>query len=233
MTSCNKFEEEGLRDMESGHPLDKHYAACTDCQENMAAYACIKQALQDLDGLYIPPKGWEDNVWKSIEKEESSPKAKPFWMRMYLPATGMAVVFSVFMLIFFSGSPTIKVKTDLELSFQQGDAHMRGIMRGDDTPKPGDRLILKAETGDFKHVELRLYLNHKKLLFACTDKPPCKKKSNQIIAETKLLSAGNYQALLLASDKPLPKTTDSPDKDALQASSSGANEIIFKQFEAW
>ena len=211
---CTRFEDEALEQIERGEPLDErldqHLAACADCLEARRVYDAMVQALAQTGASAEPSQGWEDDVRARIQNRQGSRRR---WAWGGLAA---AAALALVLVRLPSNGP---VHEPLRLTGQivSSDETVRGLYA-----KPGDALLLRAEAGERRFVELRLYRDEAELILRCSDEPPCVRDGETLTARVLLPAVGMYQPLLMASDRPLPETTDGFDRDAGRALEHGA-----------
>ena len=76
MTRCERFEDEGVLQLERGVPLDGHFDTCPDCRDARRVHAQLIQEIADLDRAVEPPASWQSQVWSRLEQERDS---HSFW----------------------------------------------------------------------------------------------------------------------------------------------------------
>jgi hypothetical protein len=211
--TCDRFETEGLLQLERGEPLDPHFAACPDCREARAVYERLRQDLAALDAEEEPSPGWEARVWQRIE--ERKPRRSPWlWVLAPLGAAALAAT------LFFAIPRTPATPTLFQEVVQEGS------VRRAESATPGDRLVLRAGTGEAGHAELRIYRNGRDLLLRCPGAPACGLEEDEITISFLLPSPGRYQAVLLLDDEPLPPPGKGLDPDAGAALDRGAKVLL-------
>jgi hypothetical protein len=95
--------------------------------------------------------------------------------------------------------------------------------------RPGDRLDLRAETAGSPHAELRIYRNGRELVLRCpsdSGDPSCRRDGGELRASLTLPSVGDYQAVLVLDDEPLPPPRKGLDPDAGAAFAQGAQVLL-------
>lgn len=214
MTRCGRFEAEALLRLEQGLPLDEHFSACPDCREARAAYDRLREEIAAAGADEAPSPEWQARVWERIEQRRESGRRRWAWLLM--PAAAAAV--ALLLLVNVPGRPQ---PPSLHLEIVAGET----VHRGTDA-KPGDRLVLRAETGGATHAELRIYLNDVDLLLRCSGEPPCTLEDGTLRAAFELGTLGSYQPMLLFSKKPLPKGGEGLDRDAGAALAGGAEMVL-------
>lgn len=211
--TCERFETEGLLQLERGEPLDPHFASCPDCREARAVYQKLRQDLSAVDAGEEPPLGWEARVWQRIE--ERKPRRSP-WLWVLAPLGAAALAAALFFAV-----PRTPATPAL---FQQ--VVQEGSIRRSESATPGDRLVLRAETGDATHAELWVYRNGRELLLRCPGDRGCGREGSEITVSFPLPSPGRYQAVLVLGDQPLPPSGVGLDPDAGAALDRGARVVL-------
>lgn len=75
MPSCDRFEREGLVQLERGMPMAPHFVFCYACRESRAAYARLGAALRGSALRIRPPAGWRRRVWARIARRVARRRA--------------------------------------------------------------------------------------------------------------------------------------------------------------
>jgi hypothetical protein len=212
MSRCDRFEREGLLQLEQGRPLDSHFESCPDCKAARETYERLQAQIRALGPADEPRAGWEARVWDAVRRE----RGRRRWTsaRVLVPvglATAAAVLIAVPLL---RGPAPVSLTVDVVVG---GGAIRRGI-----EAHPGDGLRLEARTGGARHVELRVYRNDRELVLRCAEDPPCVHQGDRLKASLTLDARGTYQALVFASKAPLPEPAAGMDHDAGLALASGA-----------
>jgi hypothetical protein len=217
MNECRRFEEEGLLRLEQGLPLDDHFSTCPDCLAARAAYDRLREEIAAAGDGLEPSPGWQAGVWAAIEKRKTA-RRRPWGWWLLLPAAA-AVLLAVLLL-----RPATPPPTQLALAVEV-EAGTGAVRRGAEA-HPGDRLRLRASTGKASHAELRVYRNDRSLVFRCSTEPPCQRREGALEALFLLPSVGNYQSLLVTSDRALPEAGASLDADVAKALDAGAQATL-------
>jgi hypothetical protein len=207
--ACDRFEREGLAQREEGAALDPHFSTCPDCRRAQAVYERLGQVLAGSGSLHQPPAGWQERVWKAIEREP--PRRRP-WGWVLVPSV-LAAALALVAVLWPRPSP-VALEASLETP---RDA----VRRGQDTP-PGTRLTLRASDGGAPYAELRVYFNESRLFLRCSREAPCRREGDRLLATTVLDGVGSYQPVLLVSSRPLPEPSSTLDRDAAAALAGGA-----------
>ena len=212
---CDRFETEGLLRLERGEPLGEHFAACPDCRDARAAYERLRQDLAGIGADGEPPADWEARVWARIEER----KRRPRWIWFLAPVGAAALAATLFFAV--PRTPTVP-------SLVQ-EVAAGGPVRRAAGAKPGDRLDLRAGTAGSPHAELRIYRNGRDLVLRCLGDaggPSCRRDGDELRASFTLPSVGDYRALLVLDDEPLPPPGKGLDSDAGAAFDRGA-QVLF------
>lgn len=218
MSPCTRFESEGLLLLERGEPLDKHFGECADCLEARAQYDRLKDAIGRTDQHLAPSADWQQRVLQNIEQ---APVAKsPRWLMGGVALAASAVVAALLL------TPARAPSGTLSHELFDSDIVYRGT-----SAKPGDRLRLTSIVDGRNLATLRLYRDDK-LVFSCTDEPPCQPSDNGIAAELTLDAMGRYQSVLVMWDSGVaPVETGSLDSDVLAAREAGGQVVIGEKID--
>jgi hypothetical protein len=211
--TCDRFEAEGLLQLERGEPLDPHFDSCPDCREARAIYETLRQDLSAVDAGDAPPRGWEARVWQRIE--ERKPRRSP-WLWVLAPLGTAALAAT----LFFAVPRTPATPALVQEVVQEGST------RRAESAAPGDRLVLRAETGDAAHAGLWVYRNGRELLLRCPGGPGCGRDGSEVTVSFPLPSPGHYQAVLALDDQPLPTPGAGLDPDAGAVLDRGARVLL-------
>ncbi len=215
MTQCDRFENEGLRQLEQGLPLGDHFETCPDCLAARAAYDHLREEIAAAGTQYEPPPFWQAQVWAAVEARRERP-LRP-WRWLWVPA-GVAAAVVIILLLVTGRRPEGPALATLRVEIESGSGDVR---RGDE-PHPGDRLVLKAATGAARFSELRVYRHDTALVLRCSSEAPCIRQGGELRATLLLDAPGSYQSLLLLSEKPLPAPSSDLDRDSGAALAAGA-----------
>jgi hypothetical protein len=218
VTRCDRFESEGLALLERGEPLGGHFADCPDCRAARTAYEILREQIADAGAADEPPAGWQNRVWERIE----SRRRRPLWGWLLAPLGAAALVAAVFFAV-----PRTPAVPSLVQEVVEGGPVRRAA--GAQTAHPGDRLSLRAATAGSPHAELRIYRNGRDLVLRCSSDsggPSCRRDGDEIRAFLTLPSAGDYQAMLVLDDEPLPPPGKGLDSDAGAAFAQGAQVVL-------
>lgn len=218
MTSCDRFETEGLLHLEQGLSLDDHFATCPDCLEARAAYERLTAALATAGQAHEPPPFWESRVWAAIEARRAR-RRRSWWTWWLVPAGLTAALLVVLVPHRPPGDPNLAA---LEVEVEAG----QGTVRRGEEAHPGDRLVLRANAGAAENAELRVYRNDSSLVLQCSIEPPCERAGAELRAALVLDTRGTYQTLLLLAEGPLPTPGAGLDRDASAALAAGAEVVV-------
>lgn len=208
---CERFESEGLLRLERGEPLDAHFATCPDCLEARAVHERLRREIGAAGAEDEPPPGWEARVWQRIERRRSRPR----WAWALAPLGAAVLAATLFLVLRTPAAPS------LIQEIVGGEAVVRAA-----SAHPGDRLEVRVETAGFAHAELRVYRNQGELLLRCPGGPSCERTRNGISASLVFPSAGEYQAVLVLDDEPLPAPGKGLDADTGAALDRGARVLL-------
>lgn len=217
MTSCDRFEREGLLLLEQELPLDGHFEICPDCRAARAAHDQLRREISVLGAEDVPPANWQRKVWQRINE-----RRRPSRWRSWLLVPAGLVTAAALVVLGVILPPAGLQPASLELAVRSGD----GIrLRGDEAQR-GDRLTIRATTADALHAEVRLYFHETQMVLRCSSDPPCRRDGDEIRADLTLDLIGSYQTLLLLSDQPLPEPSSGLDGDAGAALAAGARAVL-------
>lgn len=189
MSSCSRYEAEGLERLERGEALDGHFTQCAECRNAASAYDRLKTALTRLEPVYRPPPDWEARVWARIRQREAPRRSWRWALGLVAPLAVAVVAIAVW--------PRAEVSPTFEVQVIEASAQtVRGV-----TAKPGDMLRLRV-TALRSHGEVRLYRDGE-LVVRCSDQPPCERTGDTIAAVIPLTRVGRYQPVLIRSDEPI------------------------------
>jgi hypothetical protein len=218
MTSCHRFESEGLPRFVAGEPLDAHAEGCPDCQAALASYRKVAAALRGAKDAYVPPGDWEAKVWSRIASAQA-PRSSARWVAFLGLGTALATL-AVFFVTSVGGPDAL----GLTLQVERGTGpRVRGRAGrpGEVSAAPGDVLYLVAKVPRGKLGELRVYRGTNELVFQCTKSPACVRTKDGLEARVTLKQVGSYRTLLIAADKELPAASGDLDADYAAAMRSG------------
>lgn len=222
MSACRRFEEEGLLRLVQGLPLDDHFATCPDCLAERAVYERLQREIAVAGEGIEPPLGWQAQLWAAIEERRSRRRPRGGWW-LLLPAAA-ALLVAVLLLRPWAPPPA---RLALAAEVETG----AGVVRRGEEGHPGDRLRLRAATGEAAHAELRVYRNERRRVLRCSTEPPCRRGRGTLEAEIVLPAIGSYQSLLLTSDRPLPEAGAGFDADVAAALAAGAQATLGPEIE--
>jgi len=223
MSACRRFEDEGLLRLEQGLPLADHFAICADCLAERAFYERLRGDIAAAGEGIEPPAGWQAELWAAVEQRKAA--RRRLWGWWLLVPAAAAVLIAV-LLLRPSAPPPARLALAVEVETGTGT-----VRRGAEA-HPGDRLHLRAATGEAGYAELRVYRNNRALVLRCSSEPPCRRGQGTLEAELLLPAIGTYQTLLLTSDRPLPATDAGLDPDVAAALDAGARATLGIEVEA-
>lgn len=210
---CDRFETEGLLQLERGEPLDAHFATCPDCREEHAVYERLRQSLAALGADEEPSPDWQARVRQRVEQRRRRRLAWG-WVLAPLGATALAAT------LFFALPRTPSSPALAQEVIESGSVRRAAGAR------PGDRLVLRAETAGSPHAELRIYRNGSELILRCPGDPSCRRDGDELSASLTFPSVGDYQAVLVLDDEPLPPPGKGLDPDAGAAFAQDAQVLL-------
>lgn len=222
MSACRRFEEEGLLRLVQGLPLDEHFATCPDCLAERAVYERLQREIATAGEGIEPSPGWEAQLWAAVEERRSRRRLLGGWW-LLLPAAA-AVLLAIVLLRPWAPPPA---RLALAVEVETG----AGAVRRGAEAHPGDRLRLRAATGEAAHAELRVYRNERRRVLRCSTEPPCRRGRGTLEAGVILPAIGSYQSLLLTSDRPLPEAGAGFDADVEEALEAGARATLGPEIE--
>lgn len=240
--SCDRFEREGLLQLERGEVLDEHFETCPECQASRRAYEALGRRLAssldevemadepDLEPLE-PPGDWQARVFAGIARREAAGRSRRrrFWAWVAVPALAALLLVSTYLwwpIGDDSGPPVVVASTELSTTILHGEAVRRGL-----EAQPGDRLRL--EVVDQGVQELRIYFNDRRVMARCGSPgraarallAECVRLGDRLQLDVELPSRGRYQGVALLADDPAAfgePTGEGLDRDAGAAIESGA-----------
>ena len=218
MTSCHRFETEGLPRFVAGAPLDTHAQSCPDCQAALASYQKVADALHQAKEAFAPPGDWEAKVWSRIANQRAArPPAR--WALLGLGAAFAAL--AIFFVSSVGGPDALALTSQVERS--TGPRVRGGAGRPGEvvSAAPGDVLYLVAKVPRGKLGDLRVYRGTNELVFHCARSPACVRSKDGLEARVTLDRAGTYRTLLIAADGELPAPSGDLDADYAEAMRSG------------
>ena len=230
MSRCDRYDAEGLLLVQQGRTLPPHFAHCPECRTAAAAYRQIVSALSSLHEDAHPRTGWQSRVLGQVS---SRPSPRRRWSTVAVPVAAAALLtFGVYITwnLAPSTSPTSSgvQAPGLSTALVPGDLP---TTRGVDA-RPGDRLQLRGERGEFRHAEIRVYLNDRAVVLRCGDSTPCRAGDSTLEAELVMDVAGTYQPVLLLSWETIPPPGDSLDEDTARLQQDGGRVILDLPVEA-
>ncbi|HEX7183922.1 MAG TPA: hypothetical protein VF756_18980 [Thermoanaerobaculia bacterium] len=210
---CDRFETEGLLQLERGESLGDHFATCPDCREERAVYERLRQDLAALGADEEPSPDWQARVRQRVEQRRRR-RLSWGWVLAPLGATALAAT------LFFA-----MPRTPSSPSLAQEVVESGSIRRAAGA-RPGDRLVLRAETAGSPHAELRVYRNRRDVVLRCPGDPSCHRDGGELSASLTFPSVGDYQAVLVLGPEPLPPPGKGLDPDAGAAFTRGAQVLL-------
>jgi hypothetical protein len=216
MTTCNRFETEGLEHFVAGEPLDAHFESCTDCRSTRASYVAVVRTLGEAGRTYAPPGDWEARVLARIQRR------RPVRRRFFLGLAAALPVAAAAVLVLRSTGGVEALDLDVSVSHGGGPAVRGGASGNGAVPSaaPGDVLHLVARVPRGKSGDLRLYRGDA-LVFQCLGSPRCTVTRDGLSADVSLEKAGTYRTLSLAAEHEVPPATGSLDADYAAALRAG------------
>jgi hypothetical protein len=219
MTSCERFENEGLTRFVAGQPLDGHFETCPECRAARASYQAVASALEQAREAYNPPGDWEAKVWAKIQRGQGAPQRARWPALLGFGATLAAL--AVFFVTSLGGPDALALATN---QVERGSALVvRGASGGADVQAaaPGNiwHLAIKVPRG--KLGDLRVYRGTNELVFQCSTSPDCIHSKDGLEARVKLDRVGTYRTIYIAADKELPSASGNLDADFAAAMRSG------------
>lgn len=224
MGPCTRFEREGLLALERGEPLDPHFDGCADCLREREVYRALVARLASLGAAERPPAGYEARVLERIARQRgSAPPARSARSRHGWSLALVMAAAAILAVALFRGrsdpAPRSSPQPGLVLTLHA--AHDDAPMRSIDSAKPGDRLVVRAATGGLPHAELRIWQGDAAVLVRCSDQPPCRREPEAIEVELVLPSRGDYEVILVVSERELPEPRLQLDDDVAAIEAAG------------
>lgn len=229
---CDRFEREGLLQLERGGPLDAHFEECPDCLRSRRAYKDLQTRLrgpasEDDAGEMQPPGDWQARVFAGIARRRDARRDARRRRRLswFLAPALALVLLAVGLRVLLPGTRTEAL--ELATTIVRSDAVMRG-----EEARPGDRLRLQVSSGGGESLELRLYLGERTLLARCGSGrraaeaaiAVCEASGDLLELEVEMTGRGRYQGMVLRSEDEIPAelTGKGLDADAGSALRAGA-----------
>ena len=226
MSTCDRFEREGLLALERsgrlGEDLEGHLAACSECTSARTSFETLGARIASAAADIEPPGDWQARVRMEIDRRQTARSWRKPWLLVPagLAAAALALVFVLPQWLSpNNASGELGRLTPPSLTTRMVSAG--GDFRGAEF-KPGDHIELTGSVGQAAASELRLYLNDSEVALACSTEPPCQRNGEILSAKTILDLRGRYQAVVLASNEPIPTATGNLDHDLDRALESGA-----------
>ncbi|MDI1476949.1 energy transducer TonB [Polyangium sp. y55x31] len=101
MALCDRFERDGILQIERGQPLDPHFDDCASCTTARHKYECILAAMPHAEPEVHPPIGWQARVLRASEASEQPARRKAPASRPIAPE--IALSFGVAALVIAGG----------------------------------------------------------------------------------------------------------------------------------
>jgi len=241
MSTCHRFEEEGLEAETLSEEFNKHLQACKDCQQAQKSYESLFQLFQQRHPPVCMPAGWKENVWRAIGPAQATATPAPKqpelsfrerWQRLLQSYRwvlgGVATAAALLGVGFFSmdmhKSATTETSAPLAFEWSLRDAtssHVRSM----DSAKLGNHIHIKAQVPPASQAALFVYLQNR-LVFSCSQETPgelCQQVDNVLKAQIPLEQLGLYRALWVISSGPLSAPQEGFDLDAAAFLRAGAN----------
>jgi len=218
MTSCQRFEQEGLVRFVAGEPLDAHFDSCRDCQTARASYAALASALKDARDSYSPAGNWEAKVWARIQRGQDARRPRP-WAAFAALGASAAALAVFFLTSSFGGPETLELAT---VQVERGSGATVRASRGGVSAAPGDVLHLVAKVPRGKLGDLRVYRGADEMVFACAKSASCVHSRDGLEARVTLDKPGIYRSIAIAADRELPVATGKLDTDYAAAMHAGS-----------
>ena len=224
--SCSWLDREGLLRREQGLSLDGHLAGCGTCQRRLDGYQRLGAALAVSPA---PPPGWQDQVWRRIERGEqaTSKHSRCGWLVWSFPVLTAAAVAVLLLLARTGGQDQSPVVLAVAVQDARGATRVRGEIR------PGGAIRIDARGLRAPFSELRVYRDDLELVASCTTLPPCQRQGDRLSARVPIITVGAYRAVLFTSDRPLPVSSGNYDADDAAARAGGATPHPADVVEVW
>jgi len=224
---CQRFEQEGLLQLEQGLPLDRHFATCPECQRIHAQYRRIWSELRQGSSA-VPRPGWEQRVFEAIDRSQAPVVRRRAWRVWRWGALGVAAAVAALTVTVWRTRPPASA---LSLSTELIEDH--GQLRGNGV-QIGDRLRVRAVVAAARYAELRVYRDDRELVLRCApdagqaqavprERPSsCSREGAILQSELRLGSAGAFQPFVVASDAALPPPAPTLAEDSARLVAAGA-----------
>lgn len=239
MTSCDRFELEGLARLEAGQPPDEHERDCADCRDARRRYERLCLALSELPPVKAPA-GWEQKVFAALPANDAGPASEPEPESgqavlgrsppyvAWLPWVGLAAAAAAVFIFVKSSEPPAKA-----LAVRQ-EVVASASGRRADSAVVGDTLRITTQGGTGSVRELRLYRDTRSLVARCpgdgtseaakadAGSSGCTVEAGFPTLTFPLSVAGSYRSLIIVGSQRAPEPSGSLDEDARAAAAAGA-----------
>ena len=184
-------------------------------------FAALQALLRESGDTLEPNPGWQEAVLGSVGPTEPV-SARPWGKWAAIAATlTLAATLVVHQLIV-----TPATDAAILVTFEQRDGAYRSGM-----VSPGSQVTILAHTGAARYAELRIYLDGKALLKTCSLAQRCQGDGHdQLLAVVSPTARGQYEAVLITSQDPIPPAIGDLDADAGNSLDGGAQVVLS---DAW
>ena len=206
MSQCNRFEKEGLLILQKGGQLDEHFSSCQACIDARQKYESLENLILSADSTSVPAAGWQERVLESVEKQPSGWKG--FWPKSIAAGFAAIMVTGVLVNQYATNS---RSPAGLEIMLASSGQTYRGA-----AAKIGDTMQISAPGTEAKFIQIRIYRDGR-LFDYCGIKSPCELVEGVAIRATKLSALGDYQTVLIQSDKGIEFSSNRLEQDVILA----------------
>jgi len=219
-----RFEQEGLRELERGAPLDPHFDMCADCRTAREFHERIRGEFAErvrreiaAAELVVPPPGWQQRILDRIAAHKEVISRRRRWMYV----GGSAIAASILVALALSALLRSSAPAGLRVELQGIAGTPRAVLVPVGTVPAGTRIQIEASTGGARFAELRVYRNDETLVATAGGGA-----ARDGLRLSLLLDAiGRYQFVLLLSHDTIPPSSGMLDADAAAAARAGARSI--------
>ena len=210
--TCDRLQRERLGAVEDGAPPDEHEQTCADCAEARRKYLKVGELTAGAHEGRELPAAWFDATLAMIEARPQHRRRR----RLAIGAAGLLAAAAALAVLLWPRHHAVDTAPVLAVRIDRGGAPLRGS-----APHPGDLLVLRAQGGGRRHIELRVYRSERELVLRCAEGLACSPSGDRVNTSIELSQAGRYRAILLATDRELPSADTTLDQAAAQVSNQG------------
>jgi hypothetical protein len=214
--TCDRLEHGDLLG-HLGETMDPHVQECGDCRARAGQYARLAASLA-LESDRPLPDDWKQRALERLRRERTGRK------RRTALTGGLAAALTVAVVVFATRRDSDRPPPgQLVVSLEEGGGTWRG------SAHPGMRWHLSAAPDSSGRFELWVYRDERELVLRCADAAPqtstCRHRDGGVEATVRLVSVGQYDAILLVSPWPLPTPGGDLNADLKAARRAGAHVV--------